>query len=114
MYDNVNIILNNSNSSKAKAKDNIEINLKSIPFKNDIKDKNKNENNENHQIIENKIDNIDNMHKIEEEKKKEFFNNSPVIYFFIKIFLLFEGQIIRILIQLGDFYFSTIITNIYL
>ena len=57
----------------------------------------------------NKIDLIE-----EEEKNKEFFLNSPKIYFFIKTFLLFEGDILRILIQLGDLYFCGIITNIYL
>ena len=49
-----------------------------------------------------------------EEKDKEFFINHPVIYFFLKILLLFEGQITRILIQIGDLYIVGIITNIYL
>ena len=55
-----------------------------------------------------------NIIESDEERNKEFFSNSPYIYFLIKIFLLFEGQITRILIQLGDLYFSCIITNIYL
>ena len=50
----------------------------------------------------------------EEDKNKEFFINHPVIYFFIKILLLFEGQITRILVQIGDLYIAGIITNIYL
>ena len=104
MNKNVNIILNNSNNSKPQ--NNEEINKIKI-FK---KDNINSEKIENEELIENKIDNT---HKIEEEINKEFFNNSPKIYFFIKIFLLFEGQIIRIFIQLGDFYFSLIITNIY-
>ena len=48
------------------------------------------------------------------EKDKEFFINHPVIYFFLKILFLFEGQITRILIQIGDLYIVGIITNIYL
>ena len=73
---------------------------------------NKNYNNmENDNFSENKNENIK---EIDEDKNKEFFSNSPIIYFFIKIFLLFEGQITRILLQLGDLYFSGIITNIYL
>ena len=60
------------------------------------------------QIIEEKTD------EKEEDKNKEFFSNSPVIYLFLKIILLAEGQITRILLQLGDLYFSAIITNIYL
>ena len=49
-----------------------------------------------------------------EEKNKELFINHPIIYFFIKILLLFEGQITRILIQVGDLYIIGIITNTYL
>ena len=49
-----------------------------------------------------------------EEKNKELFINHPVIYFFLKILLLFEGQITRILIQIGDLYIIGIITNTYL
>ena len=56
----------------------------------------------------------ENINEIIEDRNKEFFSNSPIIYFFVKVFLLFEGQITRILIQLGDLYFSGIITNIYL
>jgi hypothetical protein len=50
----------------------------------------------------------------EDDKNKEFFINHPIIYFFIKILLLFEGQITRILMQIGDLYIIGIITNIYL
>ena len=50
----------------------------------------------------------------EDDKNSEFFANSPIIYLFLKIVFLFEGDILRILIQLGDLYFSSIITNIYL
>ena len=50
----------------------------------------------------------------EEDKNKEFFINHPIIYFFIKILLLFEGQITRIFVQIGDLYITGIITNIYL
>ena len=49
-----------------------------------------------------------------DEKNKEFFNNCPMIYFLFKVFLLFEGQIMRILVQIGDLYFAGVITNIYL
>ena len=66
---------------------------------------------ENDKFSENKNENII---EINEDKNKEFFSNSPVIYFFIKIILLFEGQITKILLQLGDLYFAGIITNIYL
>ena len=52
--------------------------------------------------------------EITEDKNKEFFINHPIIYFFFKILLLFEGQITRILIQIGDLYIIGIITNIYL
>ena len=77
---------------------------------------NKNNNNmENDNFSENKNENIKEI-EIDEDKNKnkEFFSNSPIIYFFIKILLLFEGQMTRILLQLGDLYFSGIITNIYL
>ena len=60
------------------------------------------------QIIEGKAD------EKEDDKNKEFFSNLPVLYLFLKILLLAEGQITRILLQLGDLYFSAIITNIYL
>ena len=50
----------------------------------------------------------------EDEPDKELFINSPVISLFLKIFFLFEGQIIRVLVQFGDLYFCAIITNIYL
>jgi len=49
-----------------------------------------------------------------DEKSKEFLSNSPFIYMLFKIILLSEGQITRILLQLGDLYFASIITNIYL
>ena len=50
----------------------------------------------------------------EDEPDKELFINSPIISLFLKIFFLFEGQIIRALVQIGDLYFCSIITNIYL
>ena len=49
-----------------------------------------------------------------EDKNKELFINHPVIYFFLKILLLFEGQLTRILMQIGDLYIVGIITNTYL
>jgi hypothetical protein len=55
-----------------------------------------------------------NITENEEDKKKEFFINHTIIYFFIRILLLFEGQIMRILVQIGDLYIIGIITNIYL
>ena len=56
----------------------------------------------------------ENENELNEEKSKEFLSNSPFIYMLFKIFLLSEGQITRILLQLGDLYFASIITNIYL
>ena len=50
----------------------------------------------------------------EDEPEKEFFTSSPIIALLLKIFLLFEGQIIRALVQFGDLYIVLIITNIYL
>ena len=55
-----------------------------------------------------------NISEIKEEENIDFFSNIPLIYFFFKITLLFEAQIIRLLLQIGDLYFSGIITNIYL
>ena len=49
-----------------------------------------------------------------DEPDKELFTSSPILALFLKIFFLFEGQIIRILVQFGDMYFTAIITNIYL
>ena len=109
MNKNENIILNN--------------NIFSLNNKNSLKDKkhimkddsnnNKDDssNNENEILSYNKNEK---RIKIEEDNNKELFINSPIIYFFLKIFLLFEGQILRIFVQLGDLYFSAIITNIYL
>ena len=50
----------------------------------------------------------------EDEKEKEFFTDSPITLVILKIFFLFEGQLIRIFVQIGDLYFAAIITNIYL
>ena len=50
----------------------------------------------------------------EDEKEKEFFTDSPIKLLLLKIFFLFEGQLIRIFVQIGDIYFAAIITNIYL
>ena len=63
--------------------------------------------------------NILNIKKIEtmeetEDNSKEWFKNSPIIYFFLKIILLFEGDILRILLQLGDLYMTCIVTNFFL
>ena len=107
--------------------ENIIINKKFFPNNEDIEKNNKekdnsnfgneanNLNKENNYISEIKNHNLNiNLSEINEEREKEFFSNSPIIYFFIKILLLFEGQITRILLQIGDFYCSGIITNIYL
>ena len=64
--------------------------------------------------IHNLLGEITEETEIENEKNKEFFINHPKIYFFLKILLLFEGEILRILVQIGDLYISGIITNIYL
>ena len=65
--------------------------------------------------IDNKSQNFSLISKIsEDEKEKEFFVDAPVKLLLLKIFLLFEGQLIRIFLQTGDIYFSAIITNIYL
>ena len=58
--------------------------------------------------------NFEPKEETQEEKNKELFINHPVLYFFIKILLLFEGQITRILMQIGDLYIVGIITNTYL
>ena len=50
----------------------------------------------------------------EDEKEKEFFTESPTKLLLLKIFFLFEGELIRIFVQIGDIYFAAIITNIYL
>ena len=50
----------------------------------------------------------------EDEKEKEFFADSPIQLLILKIFFLFEGQLIRVFVQIGDIYFAAIITNIYL
>ena len=89
------IILNNNKIQKNNNNDNIIINKSA-------------ENINLSQIIEGKAN------ENEDDKNKEFFSNLPVLYLFLKILLLAEGQITRILLQLGDLYFSAIITNIYL
>ena len=65
--------------------------------------------------IDNKSNNLSLISKItEDEREKEFFVDSPVKLLLLKLFLLFEGQLVRIFIQIGDIYFGAIITNIYL
>ena len=65
--------------------------------------------------IDNRSNNFSLISKIsEDEKEKEFFVDTPVKLLLLKLFLLFEGELIRIFIQIGDIYFSAIITNIYL
>ena len=71
------------------------------------------------QLIDfNKIQIFDNKKiEIKEEEidnDKEFFRNSPKSYLFIKVIFLFPANILRVFVQLGDFYFSIILTNIYL
>ena len=98
-----NIVLNNSN--------NVSFIRKTNEIKNILNNSKKNESSS-EKIIDIKNKNI--LDQNNKEKNNEFFSNSPVIYLFIKIFLLFEGHITRILLQLGDLYISAIITNIYL
>ena len=65
--------------------------------------------------IDNKSNNFSLISKIsEDEKEKEFFVDTPVKLLLLKLFLLFEGQLVRIFIQIGEIYFCAIITNIYL
>ena len=65
--------------------------------------------------IDNKSNNFSLISKItEDEKEKEFFVDTPVKLLLLKLFLLIEGQLVRIFIQIGDIYFGAIITNIYL
>ena len=65
--------------------------------------------------IDNKSNNFSLISKIsEDEKEKEFFVDTPVKLLLLKLFLLFEGQLVRIFVQIGDIYFAAIITNIYL
>ena len=65
--------------------------------------------------IDNRSNNFSLISKIsEDEKEKEFFVDTPAKLLLLKLFLLFEGELIRIFIQIGDIYFSAIITNIYL
>ena len=107
---NSNILYSNFKSSE---QDNISQNQNNS--KNNNKMNNSINNNENINIYKDKfINKTISINETENEKNLEFFSNSPIIYFFLKIFLLFEGDILRILIQLGDLYFSAIITNIYL
>ena len=111
MNKNENIIINKKNFSN---NEDIEQNNKEKDNSNSGNEAN-NLNKENNYISEIKNHNLNiNLSEINEEREKEFFSNSPIIYFFIKILLLFEGQITRILFQIGDFYCSGIITNIYL
>ena len=91
---------------------------------------NKNENTESKEISEENITENNSVNKMatkfsnnnnlalsqstEDHPEKEFFTSSPIISLLLKIFLLIEGQIIRALVQFGDFYFVAIITNVYL
>ena len=91
---------------------------------------NKNENTESKEISEENITENNSVNKMatkfsnnnnlalsqstEDHPEKEFFTSSPIIFLLLKIFLLIEGQIIRALVQFGDFYFVAIITNVYL
>ena len=97
-------ILNNKNSQKEilKTPEDLSLNNNNINLGNDINPSN----------LANK--NIEPKEETQEEKNKELFINRPVLYFFIKILLLFEGQITRILTQIGDLYIIGIITNTYL
>ena len=67
--------------------------------------------NEEVKIFEKKHTNIT---EVNEDENRDIFSNIPLIYLFFKITLLFEAQIIRLLLQIGDLYFSGIITNMYL
>ena len=107
MNKNENVILNNKSPSNNSEKEKNNKIKEDSNICNEVNYLNK----ENIYISKLKMENITEMN---DEKDKEFFSNSPVIYFFIKVLLLFEGQITRILLQIGDFYFSGIITNIYL
>ena len=97
-------ILNDKNSQKEilKTPEDLSLNNNNINLGNDINPSN----------LANK--NIEPKEETQEEKNKELFINRPVLYFFIKILLLFEGQITRILMQIGDLYIVGIITNTYL
>ena len=97
-------ILNDKNSQKEilKTPEDLSLNNNNINLGNDINPSN----------LANK--NIEPQEETQEEKNKELFINRPVLYFFIKILLLFEGQITRILMQIGDLYIVGIITNTYL
>ena len=107
MNKNENVIVNNRSPSNNSEKEKNNKIKEDSNICNEVNYLNK----ENIYISKLKMENITEMN---DEKDKEFFSNSPVIYFFIKVLLLFEGQITRILLQIGDFYFSGIITNIYL
>ena len=104
MNNNENSFLNNNNISIYKK---CEINKNKMPKDNISISSGNNE------FDLSKIKNL-NLTQLAEEKNKEFFSGFPIILFFIKLLLLFEGKITRILIQLGDLYFSVIITNMYL
>ena len=80
-------ILNDKNSQKEilKTPEDLSLNNNNINLGNDINPSN----------LANK--NIEPKEETQEEKNKELFINRPVLYFFIKILLLFEGQITRIL-----------------
>ena len=114
------VIINNSLLNKLEENKN-ELSNNKNPNQNKIKTPenlsvNDNKNNLGNDISSSKIYKKQTETKPEntEEKNKEYFYEHPIIYFFIKIFLLFEGQITRILIQIGDLYIIGIITNIYL
>ena len=95
--------INNSEQGNIKTPDNLSINDNKVNFGDDINSSN---------FHKNKIETTNKETEI--DKNKEFFINHPVIYFFIKILFLFEGEITRILVQIGDLYIIGIITNTYL
>ena len=65
-------------------------------------------------MLQRKYTNNTNISEASEVNNNEFFIKCPVIYLFFKILFIFEGQILRIFIQIGDLYFCAVITNIYL
>ena len=107
---------NNNNEDNKYSESNQNLNLVIIGKTEDHSNTNDNESNnsmkEEDVIFKNKITDI--SMSIIEDKNKECFNNCPMVYLFFKVFFLFEGQIMRILVQIGDLYFAGVITNIYL
>ena len=95
--------INQSEQGNIKTPDNLSFNDNKVNFGNDINSSN----------FPKKQSETKNK-EMEIDKNKEFFINHPVIYFFIKILFLFEGEITRILVQIGDLYIIGIITNTYL